>query len=325
MDAGRSSAGGVGKKASAKLDQVHESGVTGLAELSVTASGVDLMVSISLGTPIRDYPVYIYAGTDCTDRVLQGPIWDDPRGQGISAVATVGSGSGVGFYTRLASDPKPWTIGGKAASDVLGHVLAVVDPDTMRPAACGRITAHPDNLADAGSAPSSVSMSVRAQVAGICVAKQVVKRSTSDACPDPVAYTDCAEMHCGLAACVQQQCADYARCLAKASDECVSGCAQTTECARCSAQITQCVLGHCLDVLACGMETMATLGGPCSQLEACCMRQGARTQYCLDLAHEAEKISGDATCIGLLSDHDFNTSLASDSPCYPDADAGTNM
>jgi len=45
-------------------------------------------------------------------------------------------------YTRLATDPKPWTIGGPTASNVVGHPIIVhgVGAGNMMRHGCGVIT-----------------------------------------------------------------------------------------------------------------------------------------------------------------------------------------
>jgi hypothetical protein len=315
-DAGQS---GVGAKASARLDEVSASGISGTAALSATATGVDIMVSIR-GKSIHLYNVRMLAGSDCTESVLEGAIWDDTRGTGITDVMTVGSGIGMAYYTRQASDAKPWTIGAPAASNVIGHALVVIDSNTMQAVACGTIMPAAGAASDAGIASGvALPAEVRAQLAGICVVRQIV-RTGGDSCPDAERYAECADMHCELSACYQA-CADSTSCMAGASDVCAGECPQSADCFACISRVAQCSFSLCAELLACAPPT--TPGGPCTELEQCCMRQGPRVQYSLELAHQAESLSGDSTCAGLLRDADFTTSVAYDPQCNSDADAGT--
>jgi hypothetical protein len=45
---------------------------------------------------------------------------------------------------RTTTDPKPWTVGPPAESNVIGHVMVLHDPDMpTKRIACGEIKAQP--------------------------------------------------------------------------------------------------------------------------------------------------------------------------------------
>jgi hypothetical protein len=313
LDAGAARVGGA---ASAKLEptgaaaQNNGKPVSGLGMFTETAAGVDLVINTMgcvLGKP---YPVYIQEGTDCSAATLLGSHWDSPRGENIATLQCTGTtGLGRTFYTRLSSDKKPWTVGNPGSSDVLGHVLVVYDPTTLQPAACGQIVRSDPVELDAGSARDNTTpVALRAQIAGLCLAKMIVRDNTQE-CPNPAELAKCASEHCALDACVAK-CTAYLACVGADADPCSAGfsCAIDDECSNCQLDVSMCAFGHCSDLVACAAPI--TPGGPCSQLEACCAMQGDGAASCLDTVHALEKFSGDPTCAGAMQDWDTTAHLA---------------
>jgi hypothetical protein len=323
---------GGGARASAQLDALPaatqsgtEAGaarrIAGTATFATTPSGVDLSVSITGCVSGSAYPVIIHEGDACTSAMLQGPDWDAPRGDGIPGLTCTGtSGIGLLYYARPSTDPKPWSVGGPASSAVTGHVLVIHDPATMEPLACGAIVQAPDDGGLASDAPSSnpgavPSAMIRAQIAGLCLYRMI---SPTEQCPDPEKLSDCACTHCGLSSCLGQ-CSNYASCLEADLDAgCASSCVIDPACAACGNDMLRCLLAFCPDAVGCAVPTP---GGPCSQVEACCAKQGSRAQQCLAAVRQIETLGGDPSCIGTMHDWDFLTNEAYDPPCNFD-DAG---
>jgi hypothetical protein len=88
------------------------------------------------------YPAHIHTGSACTDATTQGGHWDMARGEGIPSITCTGT-TGTTTINRAATDPLlAWSVGGDAATDVIGHTIVVHDPDVpMTRIACGVITA----------------------------------------------------------------------------------------------------------------------------------------------------------------------------------------
>jgi hypothetical protein len=322
------SAAGVGTEAIAMLEPVADSAsvappsdpsvsavaarpVMGTATFTQRQAGVNLAISITGCVMNTVYLAVILDGTDCSQSTLLGPDWDAPRGEGISAVMCTGT-SGVGrtYYARAGSDAKLWTIDGPARSDVVGHAIVLYASDNpMRPLACGTITR--EALAprlDAGTGDAHVPpVEIRVQLSGLCLAKMIV-RSNTQACPDPGQFETCVSANCDMSECAQQ-CSDYAACLETASQACDPSCGPAIDkpCADCMGKLQTCVLGFCIDQFACAAPP--TPGGPCSKLEACCGMQGDSAASCLDTVHLVERISGDPSCLGAMSDWDVTSHL----------------
>jgi hypothetical protein len=295
--------------------------VMGEAHFAATRNGVDLTLRIT-GCALVAYPAIIHEGSECTDSALIGAEWDAPRGAGAYAACS-GSGLGTAFYSRPSSDMKPWTIGDSTTSDIVDHVLVVHDPNTMQPLACGPIVLQPNqSVVDSGRSDAApLSADIRAQVAGLCVDRVVatVATGSSDAgCPDPERLAECACMHCELGACLEA-CSDYVACLQDASDGCAAACPASNACASCKSNMVQCMFGFCGDTVACAPPF--TPGGPCTDLETCCSRQGNRENECLAGAHQLEMIGGDVSCNGALHDTVVLTMgiLANNPSCFADA------
>jgi hypothetical protein len=312
LDAGAARLGGF---ASAKLEptdaaaQSDSKPIAGIGTFTETAAGVDLVINVMGCVLGKTYPVYIQAGTDCSTDTLLGPHWDSPRGEGIAMIACTGTtGLGRTFYTRANRDKKPWTVGNPSASDVLGHALVVYDPSTMQPAACGQIVRGEPVALDAGAArDDTTAVALRAQIAGLCVAKMIVRDNTQE-CPNPAELAKCASDHCALDACLAK-CTDYLACLGRAADPCAAAftCEIDNDCSNCQLDVTMCTFGYCADTVACASPI--TPGGPCSQLEACCAMQGEGAASCLDTVHAIEKFSGDPSCAGAMQDWDTTAHL----------------
>ena len=100
------------------------------------------MISLSGCVDGKSYPIHIHQGDSCDSVSAQGGHWDPPRGEGVANLDCEGGMASL-TYTRASSDPKPWTIGDPAESNVVGHVVVVHDPDqSATRIACGKITAE---------------------------------------------------------------------------------------------------------------------------------------------------------------------------------------
>ncbi|HEY2734003.1 MAG TPA: hypothetical protein VGI70_08460 [Polyangiales bacterium] len=285
-----------------------------------TPDGVDLTL---LGVDCRtaySYPVRIYASSDCATIEADSQPWDGARGT-LSDKAICLGGPGARIYeSRANADPKPWSIGGAAASNLVGRTIAIHDPDTLEPLACGGIELSDGGvpwIATAATPPPSL---VVAQLAGLCGLGPIPTAAADDAqlgCPNVDHVASCALTHC-LSGCLDT-CADYAACLAASPQACMSSCQPDDACRSCLPSVSQCMLGFCQADISCAPPP--TAGGPCTELRECCMRQGPLVEGCLSLVQEFENLSGDPSCIGALSDVDFNGAFAFRSPCYPDGGA----
>ena len=96
----------------------------------------------------RPVIMHIHAGTGCADMAAQGAHWDPPRGENIGTgtgqITCLANMTATLTYTRLGTDPKPWTIGGPVASNVIGHPIIVhgVGDGNMMRHGCGVIQAQ---------------------------------------------------------------------------------------------------------------------------------------------------------------------------------------
>jgi hypothetical protein len=303
--------GAPGTKAIAKFAQVGDAApdagrtLSGTGRFAVTESGVDLAILLNGCPSTAELQLFIQEGTDCSADTLAGPHWNGAHGEGIPDVPCVGvSGQGRGAISRANDEDAPWTIGGSSDSDVLGHALVAYDRDSGKAVACGVImfdeSAPP--ASDAGAA-TDVPLLARAQVAGLCLGKSLV-RDNLQQCPDPAELSTCAQEHCQLDSCVAT-CADYLACTSKADDPCSVAftCEITKDCSSCQGSVQMCAFSFCSDQFSCAAPP--TEGGPCSQLRACCALQGDMANSCLELVSMIEKISGDPSCFGVMRDWDF--------------------
>jgi hypothetical protein len=288
--------------------------INGKASFTATATGVDLKVSISGCVAPNSYPLFVAEGADCSSKTLAGPHWDGARGAGITPLSCTGASSGLGItaYSRVHSDEKPWSVGDRAASDVVGHALVVYDPSGSQAIACGPITRAADisvsGAAGSGAQAAGPPVAIRAQLAGLCLGKMIATNGAVD-CPNPDELASCADEHCELSACVAQ-CADYLGCLQKSADPCsdMYTCALTDACQNCQSMVQSCALNFCADKLACAPP--AAPNGPCSQLEACCAMQGDGAMSCQQQVRVIAQLGGDVSCKGVMGDWDFFSHLS---------------
>ena len=316
----------IGARATAALSSIAETisdddedgvpnEIEGTATFESTSSGVRLSLKLSGCVRNRSYPIRILAAKSCDDVDAESAVWS-PYGESIPGALCV-AGSVDDQYVRKDGARNSWTLGAPRASDVHGRALVIYSPTGMEPLACGVIEQGKASQPSKPREPqqgAELSDEVRAYVGGLCATK-LIARTTTDECPKPKAYADCAAEHCELDSCIEA-CADYASCLKDESDPCAGTCPQSDACAACVMSTFQCVLGSCPEVVACAAPP--TPGGPCSKVEACCMQQGDRAGFCLDLLRQVERLSGDPSCEGLLNDWDFLENIANDPPCMPE-------
>lgn len=290
------------------IDPAMSAPATGDARFTVTTEGVDLALSV-MGCVqyLKGYPLRIHDGSSCDDAAALGEVFGGKRGAGIPGVYCGGTaGNGEFFYSRASTDPLPWTLGGPAASNIIGRLLVLHDPVSDEPLACGEIVAEPEAVPDAGVADvPEPSLETQSALAGYCTL-QAVARDSTQACPDRQKMVDCATTHCELTTCFTE-CADYASCADQQPDVCTAtSCAMPAPCLQCMTHVFQCMINFCDDALACAVPTA---DGPCTKLEHCCMTQGDYADRCLMLVHQLSSISGDPSCNGVMKDWDWNTHL----------------
>jgi len=116
--------------------------VTGTAMFASVNTDVTVNFTLDGCVDTKVYNVHIHTGPACTDTTTQGGHWDMARGEGIPPVTCAGT-TGTTTLTRPPADPAiAWTIGDGAASDVIGHLIVVHDPDVpMTRIGCGPIVA----------------------------------------------------------------------------------------------------------------------------------------------------------------------------------------
>lgn len=105
---------------------------------------VKLTLTLTNCVDTKVYPAHIHQGSACTDATTQGGHWDMTRGEGIPTITCAGT-TGTTSVVRYPTDPAlAWSIGGDAATNVIGHVIVIHDPTTpMTRIACGAIAAAP--------------------------------------------------------------------------------------------------------------------------------------------------------------------------------------
>lgn len=287
--------------------------VSGKATFTTTSEGVDVAVIIKNCRAAYIYPVSMYDGS-CADLQATTKPWDGDRGNVKVNTFCLGAPGERVYDSRPKSDPKRWTVGGPSASNLVGRAIAVLDPETHEPLACGTI-ALPDGgvLEAAPDAMELPSTSVIAQVAGICLLGHPQGEPDGGvACPDPTKVADCALVHC-VAGCLSE-CSEYIACL-ESSPMCTNSCVPEAACNKCLDGV-QCAYGHCRKEFSCAPPP--TPNGPCSEFRACCMRQGPLMDSCLLYANQLEELSGDPSCLGAIHDWDVNFNFVYRSPCDPE-------
>jgi hypothetical protein len=307
-----------GARARATLEGLDPEGpdgefpLRGEAAFRVSDAGVDMTLSIRSCKMGRRYTVYILEGGDCSSATLTGEHWDGARGEGFASLECGTSGFARAIHTRSNKDAKPWSIEGPAASDLIGHAIAVYDEDHA--SACGVImrdeTAPASAPAPDAAVVDAVPIELRAQIAGLCGARNIVRDNMQE-CPNPKELETCSRAHCDIDRCVRT-CSDsgYIACLQREGDdpcEAANICEIDQKCADCSADVSSCTFSFCLDEIACAAPVSPD--GPCSQLLACCSMQGDMAPMCLDIVQALAKLSGDPSCYGAQHDWDFFSHL----------------
>jgi Cu/Zn superoxide dismutase len=130
--------GGVGgmATATATIAGFGTGTVTGTAKFTQTGADVTVVVTLA-NCPDGAHGVHIHQGTSCTDATMQGAHWDMTRGEGIPDVMCTGM-TGTSMVTRKADMPAlAWTVGGAAATNVIGHAFVVHDTSAMPPPRIG--------------------------------------------------------------------------------------------------------------------------------------------------------------------------------------------
>ncbi len=290
--------------------------ITAEASFRTTREGVDLTMHLQGCRVPYSYPVSIYPGSDCSAIQRDSQPWDGARGTLEMKAFCLGSGGARLHLSRANTHAKPWSLGGSAASDLIGRTIAVLDPDTHEPLICGRVSVAADGgVPWAAPSPSQRPQNaVVEQLAGLCLLDATPRTADSQpGCPNVDTLTDCAFTHC-IAQCLDQ-CAEYTACLQASGERCTAACPPNEACDKCLATSIQCTLGFCPDELAC---TPPTPGGPCTELRQCCERQGPLVESCMTYADTMERLGGDPSCLGALWDWDFNTNYVYRSPCTPE-------
>ena len=293
--------------AQAQLDQVIQSAdvVTATAVWRTTSKGVDLEVTTLNCAQGVSNPLEVLDAADCSPASLQAakPLPGN-RGRGIPSVNCIAGGvrRAQMAYSRGAKRQDAWTIGDGSATDLVGRVFVLRDPNgTIH--SCGKIVRAPDvvrvPLPPATQAPSLES---RGAIAGLCLARMFPSVGTN--CPSTAGIVSCVEQHCDLGGCVES-CAEYTRCLDRATDVCGfdTQCTQSAECATCQVNLNACLLGFCAEQVTCSPGI--TPDGPCSELSYCCAMQGDQASACIRVLGPAiASLGGDSSCIGSMNDWD---------------------
>jgi hypothetical protein len=291
--------------------------ISGRATFKTTRDGVDVSVLLKNCRAAYGYPINIYEQASCSELTAGTKPWDGERGTIETNALCLGASGARLHHARAHGAQKRWTLGGRSRTNLVGRTIAVLDPDTGEPLACGKIEAAEDagfaRPLDPAALPSDA---VLAEVAGLCLlGREGARLDAGVACPDVPKLAECALVHC-LASCLDA-CAEHIACV-QAAAPCSGHCVQDPACNACL-DGAQCTLGYCRKELSCAPPP--TPNGPCTELRACCMRQGPLLSSCLEYASQLEDLSGDMSCRGALSDWDVNTNFTYRSPCYPDGGA----
>ena len=282
--------------------------IQGQATFRTIPDGVDFGLELSQCRVPYSYPVRIYDAGDCST-LERGA---EPR-EKLDDLFCFGSAGGTVFTSRANSANKPWSLGGHSATNLIGRMLAVLDPDTGEPLLCAPIEVAEGGKPVGLSTATPPRPEVVAALGNLCVFRALPEWQRSTPCPDPVELNTCVLEHC-VGACLER-CSDHIACLDAASDPCEVDCQPETDCRACLGP-QQCALGFCAKHLACAPPV--TPEGPCTELRECCVHQGPLAETCAKFVTSIEGLGGDATCLGTLFDWDFNTNFAYRHPCYPD-------
>lgn len=282
------------------------SGVTATATFVATRSGVDLTLRMRGCAGDAAKPVAIVEARDCASIMAASDAWDGERGAGIPGVRCSGAASGEGTvrYSRRNDVASRWHVGDGSAQDVVGRAIALFDPLSGAPTACGIVEAAPERVLVAAPPESEApSVETRAVLAGSCFAK-LTSGGALGACNDSAALSACAVEHCELGACIAA-CEGFSACVEGLADPCneLFTCEVGEACSSCQLEVQACTYGFCGEHLAC--PAIPRPDGPCTQLNACCTLQAERAESCLEVASFIGAFAGEASCINGLSDWDF--------------------
>jgi hypothetical protein len=283
-----------------------EDPLNGTVAFRTTSGGVDLEAYVSGCNGGGPFAVAILDATDCEADSLEAQAW--ARGDEIPPINCVGPTGPGRLYYAHPDERERWTIGGAAKSNLIGRALVVREPSSGTAVACGVIERGEDVAAvplPPDDRPPSIE--VRAQISGLCFAKQFSAASVGD-CADSEALVACAADHCELGACLET-CAEQVECIDGSEDVCAAmfTCPITDACSQCENAIWLCASGYCPQLFGC--VPPITRDGPCGQLEACCALQGEGAAACLQNFRLAGSLGGDATCIGAMQDWDLLSHL----------------
>src|SRR6185503_763721 len=116
--------------------------------------------------------------------------------------------------------------------------------------ACGKVVAA---APDPANPPALPALPVAAELASVCMWKQLIAGMATATCPDPAAVVDCADTHCDFRKCIGA-CADHVACVEKLADPCDPAhggttCPVSSECNACQLELTSCVGSFCLPLV----------------------------------------------------------------------------
>jgi len=272
------------------------------ATLVVTTEGVDVSMQVTGCAPfIKGYTVRVHSAASCEDLDAQGNGLGAEESDGVRLWCNGTSGLGALFHEHPHTRLPAWTVGGPAESDLVGRVLVIHDPNTDAPLACGPIVAVSEP--DAG-AHFEASVEQTTLLTGHCLLRQGV--TATAACPDAQEMAECAALHCELQSCANL-CADQLSCAARQPDVCAAtDCEASVACHECTGELLQCIFGFCPETLRCAELAP---DGPCAELRECCHTQGDFEEQCLMLVELQATVGGDPSCLGAMSDWDWNVHL----------------
>ncbi len=85
-------------------------------------------------------------------------------------------------------------------------------------------------------------------------------------------------------------------CASSADDACDNACVPDNACTSCLVKIATCAV-NCIGLITCGTNTE---GGPCDQLDSCCIGLDDIRKVACDLQKDAAKMGGDEACQPIL-------------------------